>query len=56
MGFALPALEENEEGWGPTSSPDQFKDVPFMPFNKSDRLGRIADFGQTAQQRGYQGR
>ena len=26
-----------------------------MPYSKSDRLGRIADFGQMAQQRNFPG-
>lgn len=53
--FKLPPIEVNDEGWGPTTVPEQFKDVPFMPFSKSDRLGRIADFGQLPGGRGYQG-
>lgn len=56
-GVHLPELsvEDNAEGWGPLSEPPQFKDVPFMPYSKGDRLGRIADFGQMASQRQYQG-
>ncbi|KAL4449000.1 hypothetical protein ABPG77_007717 [Micractinium sp. CCAP 211/92] len=46
--FVLPAVEENAEGWGPTSVPEQFDGVPFMPYSKGERLGRIADFGQQA--------
>jgi translation initiation factor 3 subunit D len=53
--FKLPEVEENAEGWGPTSVPPHLKDVPFMPYGKGDRLGRIADFGQQAGQRAYQG-
>ncbi len=41
-------MEENAEGWGPTSVPEQFDGVPFMPYSKGERLGRIADFGQQA--------
>ena len=48
MPFQLPEIEENQEGWGPTSAPAHLKDVPFMPYSKGDRLGRIADFGQQA--------
>ena len=55
VGFKLPSVEDNTEGWGPTSAPAQFEDVPFMPFGKGDRLGRIADFGQaTGRQAHYQ--
>ncbi|KDD73152.1 hypothetical protein H632_c2479p0, partial [Helicosporidium sp. ATCC 50920] len=53
-GFKLPEVEHNEFGWGPTSVPEQYKDVPFMPYSKSERLGRIADFGQQSGNRGYQ--
>ncbi|KAK2076323.1 hypothetical protein QBZ16_000847 [Prototheca wickerhamii] len=55
-GFKLPPIEQNDEDWGPTSVPEQWRDVPFVPFNKSDRLGRIADFSAHANQRAYQGR
>lgn len=54
-GFQLPAVEDNTEGWGPTSVPAQFVDVPFMPFGKGERLGRIAEFGATAGRTHYQG-
>ncbi|KAG9509454.1 Eukaryotic translation initiation factor 3 subunit D, partial [Fragariocoptes setiger] len=34
--------------WGPTNLPEKFKDMPYQPFSKSDRIGRIADWtGQT---------
>ncbi|CAM9621308.1 unnamed protein product [Chrysoparadoxa australica] len=44
--FTTPKVHINEEGWGPESSnlPPQFKDVPFAPFGKGDRIGRAADF------------
>ena len=46
--FVLPEVEENADSWGPQSVPPQFDGVPFMPFQKGERLGRIADFGQMA--------
>ena len=52
VGFKLPDVEDNAEGWGPTSEPKQYTDVPFMPFGKGERLGRIAEFG-TAMGRTY---
>lgn len=42
--FPVPVLSDNPEGWGPTTLPEQFKDVPYAPFNKSDRVGRAADW------------
>lgn len=38
--FALPTIQDNEFGWGPSDIPTQFKDIPFAPFNKNDRLGQ----------------
>ena len=48
LNFVLPPVEENQEGWGPIAVPPQFEGIPMMPFSKSERLGRIADFGQQA--------
>lgn len=54
--FTLPSLSETPERWGPpaidssTSSssssvlPPEFADIPFAPFSKSDKIGRIADW------------
>lgn len=36
------------QAWGPTRTPEKFKDMPYQPFSKSDKVGRIADWtGQT---------
>lgn len=45
--FKVPEVEDNEEGWGPTSVPDHLSGVPYAPFGKSDKVGRISDFTQT---------
>ncbi|TRM67824.1 eukaryotic translation initiation factor 3 subunit D [Schizophyllum amplum] len=47
--FSLPTINDNPDGgWGPSSSnlPKQFKfkDIPYAPFSKSDKLGRFADW------------
>ncbi|KAG5184183.1 eukaryotic initiation factor 3 d subunit [Tribonema minus] len=44
--FTTPKVHINTDGWGPTNSnlPQQFLDVPYAPFGKSDRIGRAADF------------
>ncbi|KAH7931171.1 translation initiation factor eIF-3, subunit D [Leucogyrophana mollusca] len=47
--FSLPPIHDNPDGgWGPSSSnlPDQFKfkDIPYAPYSKSDKLGRFADW------------
>ncbi|KAJ4479007.1 eukaryotic translation initiation factor 3 subunit D [Lentinula aciculospora] len=52
MSFSLPTINDNPDGgWGPSSSnfPDQFKfkDIPYAPYSKSDKLGRFADWNET---------
>ncbi|KAF9006729.1 eukaryotic translation initiation factor 3 subunit D [Cyathus striatus] len=47
--FTLPPINDNPDGgWGPSASnfPDQFKfkDIPYAPYSKSDKLGRFADW------------
>ncbi|KAI0322503.1 eukaryotic translation initiation factor 3 subunit 7 [Amylostereum chailletii] len=47
--FALPPIQDNPDGsWGPSSSnlPEnfKFKDIPYAPYSKSDKLGRFADW------------
>lgn len=42
--FQAPAIQNNVEGWGPCELPDQFKDIPYQPFSKGDRLGKVRNF------------
>lgn len=47
--FTLPPIHDNPDGgWGPSTSnlPEQFKfkDIPYAPYSKSDKLGRFADW------------
>ncbi|KAL7301045.1 hypothetical protein TKK_0006317 [Trichogramma kaykai] len=42
--FVAPVVPHNADGWGPCELPDQFKDMPYQPFCKSDRIGKIADW------------
>lgn len=39
--FLEPAIQNNPDGWGPYELPDQFKDIPYQPFSKGDRLGKV---------------
>lgn len=39
--FDPPAIQDNPLGWGPCSVPDKFKDMPYQPFSKGDRLGKV---------------
>lgn len=39
--FVPPVIQENLTGWGPCEMPEQFKDMPYQPFSKGDRLGKV---------------
>ena len=39
--FVLPNIPNNADGWGPSGLPEQFKDMPYQPFSKADRLGKV---------------
>jgi len=50
--FVSPDIQDNPTGWGPNTVPPKFKDMPYQPFSKSDRLGKISDWtGATYQDR-----
>ena len=40
--FVLPVIHDNKNGWGPSHIPEQFKDTPYQPFSKGDRLGKVS--------------
>eukprot|EP01089_Gocevia_fonbrunei_P006774 TRINITY_DN1773_c0_g1_i1.p1 TRINITY_DN1773_c0_g1~~TRINITY_DN1773_c0_g1_i1.p1 ORF type:complete len:565 (+),score=159.25 TRINITY_DN1773_c0_g1_i1:48-1697(+) len=49
--FTSPVLFDNTSGWGPTqeSINTKFQEIPYTPFNKADKLGKVADnFGLQA--------
>ncbi|XP_022189148.1 eukaryotic translation initiation factor 3 subunit D-like [Nilaparvata lugens] len=48
--FVIPTFHLNTTGWGPCEMPDQFKDMPYQPFCKGDRLGKISDWTGAAFQ------
>ncbi|KAI8817732.1 eukaryotic translation initiation factor 3 subunit D [Fimicolochytrium jonesii] len=52
--FVLPEVVDNPKGWGPSNFPDELLHVPYAPYSKADRLGKIADW--TAPADGYQDR
>lgn len=39
--FKQPIVQDNATGWGPCDMPEQFKDMPYQPFSKGDRLGKV---------------
>jgi hypothetical protein len=44
MVFSIPTLHDNVDGWGPCTVPEEYKDIPYAPFSKNDRLGKAADW------------
>ncbi len=46
-GFEVPNIVDNDEGWGPTTVPEHLEGLPYAPFGKGDKVGRISDFVQT---------
>ncbi|CAO0798941.1 unnamed protein product [Mucor circinelloides] len=60
--FFLPTIHDSEGGWGPATDviPEQFQDIPYAPYSKADKLGRVADWsnpeGQKQDNREVQGR
>ncbi|KAI9301571.1 eukaryotic translation initiation factor 3 subunit D [Cunninghamella echinulata] len=60
--FLLPTLHDSEYGWGPASDvvPTEFRDIPYAPYSKADKLGRVADWtnpdGQKQDNRENSGR
>ncbi len=39
--FKTPMINDNTNGWGPIFEPDQFKDLPYQKFSKSDKIGKV---------------
>ncbi|EPY52333.1 translation initiation factor eIF3d Moe1 [Schizosaccharomyces cryophilus OY26] len=59
-GFKLPDLPPVKSAWGPHETEQFSEDVPYAPFSKGDRLGKIADWSveqpkDGREQRGRQG-
>ncbi|TPX37186.1 hypothetical protein SmJEL517_g01073 [Synchytrium microbalum] len=42
--FATPIVYDNPNGWGPSTLPAGLSEIPYAPYSKSDRLGRVADW------------
>lgn len=39
--FNAPVIQDNATGWGPCEMADQFMNMPYQPFSKGDRLGKV---------------
>jgi translation initiation factor 3 subunit D len=49
--YSVPDIQDNPDGWGPATVPEQLKDLPFAAYNKSDKIGKAADWTQQAYQK-----
>src|SRR5438105_4636105 len=51
--FKLPEIIDNDSGWGPSPAmlPEKFRDIPYAPYSKADKLGRIADWSTPEQRK-----
>lgn len=54
--FNLPPVSDSQSGWGPVSLSSQFRDIPYAPYSKADKLGRIADWSAPEGTQGKDGR
>ncbi|KAL8593246.1 hypothetical protein ACOMHN_009900 [Nucella lapillus] len=55
--FDPPQIQDNPEGWGPCIMPEMYKDLPYQPFSKDVRLGKVSDWtGATYQDKRYLGK
>lgn len=49
--FTPPVIQDNASGWGPCAVLNEFKDIPYQPFSKGDRIGKISDWTGQFQDR-----
>lgn len=46
--FDTPKVYDHPNGWGPSTLPPGLSEIPYAPYSKSDRLGRVADWTSPA--------
>ncbi|MBW0474022.1 hypothetical protein O181_013737 [Austropuccinia psidii MF-1] len=61
--FHLPPIHDHPDAWGPPPNvlPSKYQDIPYSPYSKSDKIGRVVDWnadlgalnGPTGYQRGF---
>ncbi|KAJ2115714.1 hypothetical protein IW146_002088 [Coemansia sp. RSA 922] len=51
--FTLPTVFDNPKGWGPsnTKQAKEIRDIPYIPFSKSDKINRVANWISPADTR-----
>ncbi|KAK9826613.1 hypothetical protein WJX74_005621 [Apatococcus lobatus] len=42
--FEVPEVEDYPDGWGPSTVPEHLEGMPYAPFVKGDKVGKISDF------------
>ncbi|KAI3379467.1 hypothetical protein SNEBB_001317 [Seison nebaliae] len=47
ISFDIEKVHENRTGWGPSKPFVLYQDMPYQPFSKHDRLGKVADWVQS---------
>ncbi|KAJ3289869.1 hypothetical protein HK104_007159 [Borealophlyctis nickersoniae] len=47
--FTLPKVTDNPNGWGPVGVSEELSKVPYAPYSKADRVGKIADWTAPAE-------
>lgn len=45
--FEVPEVEDYPDGWGPSTVPEHLEGMPYAPFVKGDKVGKISDFTQS---------
>lgn len=51
--FIPPSIQGNLSSWGPSSVPTEFQDIPYQPFSKGDRIGKVSDWTGQFQDRKF---
>lgn len=54
--LSLPPIIDRPSGWGPHIIPQSLVDIPYTPFSKADKLGKVADWINPGGRDGYDDR
>mmetsp|Transcript_10830 Transcript_10830/g.16322 ORF Transcript_10830/g.16322 Transcript_10830/m.16322 type:complete len:588 (-) Transcript_10830:105-1868(-) len=52
--FVVPKINDHPDGWGPPAGAHQFGTVPYAPYYKGEKLGRISDWTGSSMYRNNQ--
>lgn len=51
--FNPPNIQSNPNSWGPSAVPTEFQNIPYQPFSKGDRIGKVSDWTGQFQDRKF---